>query len=73
MNSKGDKIQLLKDVSAGLVNPADIPTDPVIISKREEMFYGLMMAEDAPVMFVGAARKSLDELMQNADIDQKAI
>lgn len=61
MNSRGDKIQLLKDVSAGLVNPADIPAEPVIISKREEMFYGVMMTE-APVLFVGEAKKALKEL-----------
>lgn len=36
------------------------------------MFLGLMMTE-APVVFVGKARKALDELMQSADIDQKAI
>jgi hypothetical protein len=72
MNSKADKVALLKDISAGLVNPADIPADPVIISEREEMFYGVMMA-DTQIIFVGEAKKALNEFMQSIDIDQKAI
>jgi hypothetical protein len=71
MNSKEDKIALLKAVAAGQVKSADIPADPIVISKAEEMFYGVMMTE-APVLFVGEAKKALDELMQSTDIDQKA-
>ena len=72
MDSKADKIALLKDVSAGLLNPAEIPADPIICSKADEMFIGLMMTE-TPVVFVGKAKKALDELMQSSDIEHKAI
>ena len=72
MNTKTDKIALLKDISAGLVKPAEIPAYPIICSKADEMFIGLMMTE-TPVVFVGEARKALDELMQSSDIDHKAI
>lgn len=73
MNSKIDKISLLRDISAGLIEPAAIPADPIICSQENEMFQGLMMAPDAPVVFAGSARKALDELMQSSDIDHKAI
>jgi hypothetical protein len=72
MNSKVDKIALLKAIAAGQIRPAEIPKEPIIFSQAEEMFIGLMMTE-APVVFVGEARKNLDELLQSADIDQKAI
>lgn len=68
MNTKADKAALLKDISAGVVKPVDIPADPIIISKGDEMFYGLMMIE-APVLFVGEARKVLNDLVQSSDID----
>jgi hypothetical protein len=72
MNSKADKIQLLRDIASGLINPADIPPDPIICTKADEGFLGLMMAPDAPVVFAGSARKVVDQLLQETDIDQKA-
>jgi hypothetical protein len=72
MNTKIDKIQLLKDISAGLVNPGDIPADPIICTKADEAFIGMMMAPYAPVVFAGSARKVVDQLLQETDIDQKA-
>lgn len=66
MNSKADKVALLKDISAGLIDPADIPADPVIISKREEMFYGVMMT-DTHIIFVGEARQALNDLVKSSD------
>jgi len=73
MNTKADKIALLKDISAGLIEPAAISAGSIICSQENEMFQGMMMAPDAPVIFVGKARKALDELMQSSDIDHKAI
>ncbi len=72
MNSKADKVALLKAIAAGQIKPAEIPADPIICSQADEMFIGLMMTE-APVVFVGEARKNLDELLQSADIDHKAM
>lgn len=71
MNTKMDKVALLKDISAGLVKPSEVPVDPIICSQENEMFIGLMMTE-APVVFVGKARKALNDLLQSTDIDQKA-
>ena len=73
MNTKADKIALLKDISAGLVIPSEVSAGSIICSQENEMFQGLMMAQDAPVIFVGKARKALNELMQSSDIDHKAI
>lgn len=73
MNTKSDKISLLMDLASGLIEPTAIPANPTICSQENEMFLGLMMAPDAPVVFVGKARKALNELMQSSDIDQKAI
>ncbi len=66
MNTKKDKIQLLRDIEAGLIDPADIPPDPVICSERGEMFTGLLMASGgANVVLCGQAEKALNELMQS--------
>ena len=73
MNTRVDKATLLKDLSTGEIKPAEIPADPIICSQENEMFQGLMMAPDAPVVFVGKARKALEELIQSSDIDHKAI
>ena len=66
MNTKADKIALLKDIAAGLIDPADIPPDPVICSERGEAFTGLLMASGgANVVVRGQAEKALNELMQS--------
>ncbi len=73
MNSKADKIALLKDISAGLVKTGNIPANPIICTKADEAFIGMMMAQDAPVVFAGEARKVVNQLVQDPDIDQEAI
>ena len=73
MNKKLDKVALIKDLQMGLIDPTKVPSHPIICSQENEMFQGLMMALDAPVVFVGKARKALNELMQSSDIDQEAI
>jgi len=66
MNTKADKIALLKDIAAGLIDPADIPPNPVICSERGEMFTGLLMASGGVhVVLCGQAEKALGEFTQS--------
>lgn len=74
MNTKKDKIQLLRDIEAGLIDPADIPPDPVICCQRKEMFLGLLMASGGvQIVLCGQAEKALTELTQSHGFDQEAI
>ncbi|MBW6535959.1 MAG: hypothetical protein K0B11_13210 [Mariniphaga sp.] len=68
-NEKKDKIELLKAIRAGNVKIEDLPEKPVIISKANEVFYGIMIMADvdeagekSSVVFVGEARHMLEKL-----------
>jgi len=45
-----------------------VPADPIVISKREEMYYGLMM-KSPRVVLIGEAERAFNELMQSIDND----
>jgi len=74
MNSKKDKIELLKAVRSGRIKPEDIPENPTIISKIQDVWVGIMIAvaqdeagEKGNIVFIGEARRSLDESMQEIE------
>jgi len=74
MNTKKDKIQLLRDIEAGLIDPTDIPPNPVICSQREEMFLGLLMASGGVnVVLCGQAEKALTELIESHGFDHETM
>ncbi len=65
-NEKKDKIELLKAIRAGNIKPEDLPKKPIIISKANEVFYGIMIMADMDeaegknsVVFVGDAKNML--------------
>jgi len=68
MNTKADKIALLKEIALGKIKPSEVPADPIVISKREEMYYGLMM-KSPRVVLIGEAERAFNELMQSIDND----
>ncbi|WP_423128240.1 hypothetical protein [Gaoshiqia sp. Z1-71] len=76
MNTKRDKIELLKGISAGKIEPSEIPENPLICSQEKEMFIGLMIdgsqenEEDRHVVFVGPAKIALDKFMKEIDENQ---
>lgn len=67
-NEKKDKIELLKAIRAGQVKIEDLPEKPIIISKANEVFYGIMIMADQDetgknsVVFVGEAKNMLKKL-----------
>ena len=69
MNSKKDKISLLKEVRAGKINPEEIPLNPLIISDPQQIWYGFMIMADqdeaegkSNVIFCGEAERLLQKL-----------
>jgi hypothetical protein len=72
MNTKQDKIELLKAIERGDIDPKTIPANPIVVSDAKEMFIGLMVAaqedeEPAPVVFVGPAKRALDEFTRDLE------
>lgn len=72
MNSREDKIKLLKEIASGKISPEDVPSDPLIVSKKEESFLGLMIAAsvspekdgESKVFIIGEARIALDKAFE---------
>jgi hypothetical protein len=69
MNTKKDKIELLKAIRAGHVKVEEIPENPIVISKPGEVFYGIMIMTDIDeakgknsVVFVGEAKHMLKRM-----------
>lgn len=74
MNTRKDKIALLKEVRAGKINPEEIPLNPLIISDPQQVWYGLMILADMDeagepdtVVFVGEAKSMLQKLQPEFD------
>lgn len=68
MNSKRDKIELLKAIRAGKTNPENLPTNPTIISNVDEVFYGMLISfsqqevgKKNSVIYVGEAMQALEK------------
>lgn len=73
MNSKKDKIELLKAIKAGEIDPKQLSSEPVIIlSDGKEAFAGLMISvahakagKKSQVVYVGEAKKLTEECLAN--------
>lgn len=72
MNSKKDKIELLKAIAAGEIDPKQLSSEPVIVSNGKEAFAGLMFSvayqkagKQSPVVYVGEAKKQMEECLSN--------
>ena len=71
MNSKNEKIDLLKAILSGEIKPEQITREPVIISDGKEAFTGLMIGvahrkaeKQSPVIYVGEAKKLIEQTME---------
>jgi len=70
MNTRNDKVELLKAIARGEVKPEDVPKNPIVISKREDGFLGLIMTAsvspedegESNVIYIGEAKKVLEEI-----------
>ncbi len=72
MNTKKDKIELLRDIAAGDIDPKTLSPESVIVSDGKTAFDGLMIAvankkagKKNPVVYVGEARKSVLQIIEN--------
>lgn len=72
MNDRSDKIELLKAIAAGEIDPKRLSSEPVIVSDGKEAFAGLMISvanhkagKQSPVVNVGEAKKLMEECLVN--------
>jgi len=72
MNSKTDKIELLKAIQSGEIDPKQLSSEPVIVSDGKETFAGLMISmahhkagNKSPVVYVGTAKILMEECLAN--------
>ena len=74
MNTKKDKIKFLEAVAAKTVNPEELPSNPIICSRADEMFLGLMTTasqekeeDQGHVVFIGEAKRELDSFLNGIE------
>lgn len=72
MNDRSDKIELLKAIASGEIDPKQLSSKPVIVSDGKEAFAGLMISvanrkagNKSPVIYVGAAKQLMEECLAN--------
>lgn len=72
MNTKKDKIELLKAIQSGEIRPEQITHESVIISDGNETFTGLMAnvaskrdGKRPRILFVGEAQKAINQTTEN--------
>lgn len=72
MNTKKDKIELLKAIQSGEIRPDQLKSESVIISDGKEAFTGLMISvashkagKQSPVVYVGEAKKLIEQTFEN--------
>ena len=78
MNTREGKIQLIKDIQEGLIDPAELPADPLIISNPDRVFEGMLSevnslknGTESRNVYVGEARKAnidLNETFKTLEI-----
>lgn len=71
-STRKDKIELLKAIAAGEIDPKLLSSEPVIVSDGKEAFAGLMVSvanhkagKQSPVVYVGDAKTLMEECMVN--------
>jgi hypothetical protein len=79
MNTKQNKIALIRALAAGEVKPEEVTSESIIISDGEEAFKGLMIAvasrkagKRSPVVFVGKAREEIKVCLKNVQDKRKS-
>jgi hypothetical protein len=72
MNTRKDKIELLKAIQSGEIDPKQLSSEPVIVSDGKEAFAGLMVSvanhkagKQSPVVYVGEAKILMEECLTN--------
>tara|TARA_R110002050_G_C8959767_1_gene514184 strand:+ start:1012 stop:1272 length:261 start_codon:yes stop_codon:yes gene_type:complete len=72
MNTKKDKIELLRAIAEGEIDPKTLSPESVIVSDGKTAFDGLMISvankkagKRNPVVYVGEARKSVLQIVEN--------
>jgi len=78
MNTRKDKIALLKAIQNGEIDPKDLPSNPVICIRTEDLWVGLLIDSShveetgrGCVVFIGPAKRKwaafLEELKARQD------
>jgi hypothetical protein len=77
MNTKKDKIELLKAILSGEIKPEQITRESVLISDGKEAFTGLMIGvanhkagKQSPVIYVGEAKKLIEQTMEKLNVEK---
>lgn len=77
MNTKKDKIKLLKAIQSGEIRPDQLKKESVIISDGKETFTGLMIGvtnhkagKQSPVIYVGEAKKLIEQTMERLNTNK---
>lgn len=77
MNTKKDKLELLKAIHSGEIQPDQIKRESVIISDGKETFTGLMIGvanhkagKQSPVIYVGEAKKLIEQTMERLNTNK---
>lgn len=70
MNTRKDKIALLKAIQDGEIDPKDLTSNPVICNRAEDLWVGLMINSSRVdemgrgcVVFIGLARRKWDAFL----------
>jgi len=71
INTRKDKIALLKAIQNGEINPKDLPSNPIIYSRVEESWVALSIAASqwkeegcCNVIFIGTAEREWTKFME---------
>lgn len=77
MNTKKDKIDLLKAIRSGEIRPDQLTSESIVISDGKETFTGLMISvannkagKQSPVIYVGEAKKLIEQTMERLNVDK---
>ena len=72
MNTRNDKIELIKAIANGEIEPENLSRESVLISDGKEVFTGLMISVNSKkagkkdtVVYIGEAKKAVEEVTQN--------
>jgi len=72
MNSRKNKIALIKALKSGQIKPEEITTESVIVADKDEAFSGLMIAvankqagKKSPVVFIGEPKAQIETCFEN--------
>ncbi len=77
INTRKDKIALLKAIQDGEIDPKDIPANPVVCNRVEDLWVGLLINESEVdemgrgcVVFIGPAKRTWDTFMAELEAEK---